>query len=425
MKHNFAVALALSALILTCGCKKSIKPDSVDLGTKAKAGFVTNPDWQTPSTFGRLIRYDIGDGNGSDCLLAWDILSGEVSLTQINSTNSTTMYQSNAGFHLTNGSNISVTQYDGDCSDAYNEIGGVHIIPYDANGTGHEDHLLIYIPGHGILYLIHYLAGGIWQLDWQSTSGIGGYDLAGGNKADKIISYDYGAGVKNYLICYRPGNKFVWIMKNNSTASNPNPSSWTWSTYLQSNNGIGGYDMGDIRDLLVTVGGPSNGSMNLCAFRPGLGYVWLISHDPNSSFDPVFPGGTYSRTSRSGLPGFSFASQQDRIVSTNLNFGTGTGPEEDAAVICYRPGSGLGASEMEEWNSVNNALSSFGIPSGLNYPMNHNPYGSPANYVGDHILTFSGYGGVQNNSLLFYSNGGYNQSQLYYLNSSGSYYQVY
>src|SRR5580658_3457535 len=93
MNRNFSCALALSALILTVGCKKSINSSSfLDLTKEAEAGFASQPDWQVPNATGRVIRYDIDDGKGSDCLFAWDIHSGHVSLTQVNGSNSTSIY---------------------------------------------------------------------------------------------------------------------------------------------------------------------------------------------------------------------------------------------------------------------------------------------------------------------------------------------
>jgi len=194
MKRNFSVLLALSALVMTAGCKKSLN-SSVEVTQKAKAGFVVNNDWQHPGVTGRVTRFDINDGNGSDCLLAYDISSGQVSLTQVNGTNSTTLYSS-TGFVTDNVGTINFYQYSSYCTDQYNETGGVHIIPYDANGSGHEDHLLMYIPVLKMIYILHYnTTTGHWIQDWYNgATGIGGYDLAG--TTDKIISYDFGSGVR-------------------------------------------------------------------------------------------------------------------------------------------------------------------------------------------------------------------------------------
>jgi hypothetical protein len=427
MKRNFSVALALSALVLTCGCKKTIT-SSVDLTKKAKADFATNPDWQAPGQHGRLIRYDIGDGNFSDCILAYDLGTGEVSLTQFSETGSTSVYTPQVGFPMDNGTTLSVSQYFSDVTDDYAELGGVHIIPFDATGDFHEDHLMLYIPGRGILYLIHYNGNGTWHQDWYSNSGIGGYDLKGAGGYDKIITYDYGNRVKDYLVCYRPGAGFVWFIKSNH-GTGPN-GSWSFSAQYAAS-GIGGYDMKGPTDQLVCIGGPQNGYMNLAAFRPGYEYMWLIQHGGpgQNSF-----GGTWS--SRSGFPGFNFTNAADRMVVSYTAAGfSNLVTENDFNMICYRPGAGISAIEQYAWNStVNPNSTSLQGPASLDPNINgsglmtHDPYAPGANTEGDHILCFSKLG--YNTSLLFWTNNnGITQSQLYYQTyynyGLGAYYRVY
>lgn len=411
MKTNIYYALIVSALILTCGCKKSLKSDSsVALTSGAKATFPLNPEWQTPTATGRIIRFDIGDGNGSDCLFTYDIGTGHVSLTQVSGSGGTTIY-SGTGIPIGNGVPIDVTQDNGDCSDNYNEVGGVHVIPYDATGNGREDHLLVYIPGHGILYLLSYLGNGLWYEDWTSSTGIGGYDLAGASHTDKIIAYDFGSGSKNALICYRPGNKYVWVIQNqNGSLTSPN-----WVAAYKSGSGIGGFDMSDVRDQLIEFGEPAPKYMQLAAYRPGTGYIWLMYHNPNSTtwLAPL--------SSRSGWPSFSFADNQDRIVTVPVGTVTPAEAEvSDVQMFPYRPGpSGLAASPYIYQEDGNGGNLSYQAPYpglGSNYSLTHNPYGSPATGVGDHILSFSP-NGEGNGGLLFYSNGGGNQSQIYELGS--------
>jgi hypothetical protein len=418
MNHKFTVGLALSALILTCGCKKSIKPDSVDLGTKAKAGFVTNTDWQQPGLAGRVIRYDIDDGNGSDCLFAYNISTGAVSLTQISGTNSTTIV-AGPGIRTDNAGNIDVKAYNTDVTDFYNEVGGVHIIPYDADGSGHEDHLLMYIPLRHTVYLLSYSGGGYWHLQWGSTSGIGGYDLGG--ITDKIISYDYGGGTKRDLICYRPGNRFVWLIQNTGTAASPN-----WVARVQSNGGIGGFDMAGTMDQLVAFGGAAPGYMDLIAYRPSYGYVWVLAHGANNTtwYSSILASRTGFYAGSGSAPYFSLGSLQDRVVV--INGGLNGSDADDDIFMPYRPGSGLGVSYIYGVNySTGVGLGGISLYPGLNYPMTNNPYGSPGGGAGDHVVAFSPTA-QGNTDLLFYSNGANTQSQLYEWNAgTGAYTQVY
>lgn len=421
MKRNSICLLAFSTLILTAGCKKSINKSSVDLTQGAKAGFVTNNDWQHPGVTGRVIRYDINDGNGSDCFFAYDIGTGQVSLTQVNGTNSTTIC-SGPGIRTDNVGNIDVKQNNGDCTDQYNEVGGVHIIPYDADGTGHEDHLLLYIPGRHIVYLLQYIGGGYWHQQWGSTSGIGGYDLGG--VTDKIITYDFGNRVKKDLICYRPGYRFFWVIVNNGTSSSP-----SWVAKVQSNGGVGGFDLAGTMDQLVAIGGPQQGYMSLVAYRPSQGTAYVLSHTPSATaWGGLFQSSSGFYAGISQPPFFSLGSLQDRVVAVNgLAF---QGSNADNIWTCYRPGSGLGVSYTYAPNYAVGApprtLGGSSLYPGLNYPMNNNPYG--AGGAGDHVIPFSPIVNQGNTSLLFYSNGGvnFNQSQVYEWNpGSNSYTQVY
>jgi hypothetical protein len=418
MKRNLSVVLALSALILTCGCKKSINSSSVDLSKGTKAVFASNPSWQTPTKYGRIIRFDQGDGNGSDCLLAWDIQSNTVSMTQVNGTNSTNLFTT-SGFQLTNHATVNVNTYFGDVTDYYNQNGGVNIIALDANHTGREDCILIYIPGRGMWWLLNYQGGYFWNLLGSGTGGIGGYDLAGATLTDKIIAYDYGDGYTDHLICYRPGNGYFWVLQNtNAGTTLPGQNQPNWVAVVKSGGGVGGYDLKGPTDQIVAV--PTAGSpgyMQLVCYRPGpgLGYVYWETHSPNStSWTTVAP-------SHSGLNGNSFQGQGDRMIAVNLSTSGATGYNSDTYTMGYRPGFGSNYTYNYQWVPSLNIVETWNLFSGLNYPFTNLPY-NPFTYVGDHVLAFSP-NGQGNTSLLCFSNGA-GQSQLYEW-GPGSYNQVY
>ena len=89
------------------------------------------------------------------------------------------------------------------------------IIAYGYNAAGHPDHLLCYRPGTGMVSIIEEKSetpGSVtFSKVFDSTSGIGGYDLA--SPADQIIAYDYeGAGKPEHLVCYRPGGTTICII---------------------------------------------------------------------------------------------------------------------------------------------------------------------------------------------------------------------
>ena len=385
MRRTFSILQVLSALILLASCQKTIKPSSVDLTKGAKAGFQPNPSWQLNTPTGRLVPYDINDGTGLSCLLSYDVGNNQVELTQIIGTTSTNLW-TRSGIALDDGTVINVNQYAP--ADNYNEVGGYHIISYDATNTGHQTYLLLWVPGQGIAMLIHYVGGGQFHRDWSSTSGIAGYDLKG--TTDKIIAYDYGSGYKNSLIVYRPGNGFCWVIENTSPSGTPN-----WIAAVKGSGGIGGFDLKGATDQIVAVD-YNPGYQNLICYRPGYGYVWYLNHTPNST------NFTTAYSTHSGLFNFSFMDQQDRLIASNISGSTVINANN--TILCYRPGGGMGQTVLD---AIDGSTPNGGAPpSGLSsYPMSTNPYGSPASYIGDKILAFNG-NGYGSSSLVCYTNGG-------------------
>ncbi len=79
------------------------------------------------------------------------------------------------------------------------------------------DHLLAYRPGSGIAFILQF-TGPIstptyFTPIYGSASGIGGFDLK--STTDRIIAYDYSStGHQDHLLIYRPGTGVVWILAN-------------------------------------------------------------------------------------------------------------------------------------------------------------------------------------------------------------------
>ena len=87
------------------------------------------------------------------------------------------------------------------------------ILAYDYNGTGKQDHLILYRPGTGIIWMLQNVNGTFNYVFWSQGSGIGGYNLEAAN--DQILTFDYsGSGDMNYLVIYRPGAGICWILQN-------------------------------------------------------------------------------------------------------------------------------------------------------------------------------------------------------------------
>jgi len=124
MKRNLGLLLGLFSLILTTGCKKTLK-SSVDLSTTPKGAVA---DLIDPSMYGRVIRFDLDDGHESSCLLYYDIQQDVVTLTQFIGASYKELWATE-GFQLDNGQSINIGQYWQIVIEPYLEIGGYPAIP--------------------------------------------------------------------------------------------------------------------------------------------------------------------------------------------------------------------------------------------------------------------------------------------------------
>lgn len=411
MKRNHSLFLALSALlVMTAGCKKDLGPKTaVNLAKPATAGIASDPDWQMPSLYGRLIRFDIGDGNGSDCILAYDCSSNHVSLTEVNGSNSTTVFSDQTGFNLVGGGSVATNMYPGDISDQFAEFGGCHVISFDANKTGRQEHVLVYYPYRGLWWLLSYAGNGLWNNEGSGTSGIGGYDLKG--LTDKIVGYDYGDGYRDALICYRPGNQFFWVLKNLNAGHTSSTTQASWQAVVKSNGGVGGYDLKGTYDQIVPVDNGA-GTMSIVCYRPGYGYVFWENHNANStSWSTVY-------STRSGFENFPVSHQQDRMVGIDAS-GYLYGSEDMG--LWYSAGSLAYANDWIYYWEESFVDGNWQINTPT-WPFQYNPYGGGTG-AGDHVLVMSG-GSDENDALLFYAPGSAAQSQLW--EGKGQFYdQVY
>ena len=151
------------------------------------------------------------------------------------------------------------------------------VVAFDYYGTGAADHLLMYRPGDGIVQIIENQNGSFVPM-FQSTSGIGGYDLR--SPADRILPFDYsGLGVLDHLLVYRPGTGFTWIMSS---------AYFNFNVVYQSTTGIGGYDVMSTTDQGFALNAGTSGLLpNLVFYRPGTGTIYILGTSANS-FTPIF-----------------------------------------------------------------------------------------------------------------------------------------
>ena len=101
-------------------------------------------------------------------------------------------------------------------------------------------------------------------------NGIGGYDLK--SASDRAFVFDYdGSGKLDHLALYRPGTGTIWILKNTAGTFSPvyaqgDPGS-----------GIGGYDLKSAADRAFAVDYDGSGRLDhLALYRPGTGTIWLL-----------------------------------------------------------------------------------------------------------------------------------------------------
>jgi len=190
---------------------------------------------------------------------------------------------------------------------------------FDYNGTGNSDHLVMYRPGTGIIYILAQNNGAFTPV-FHSTSGIGTYDLT--STADRIFPFDYsGTGYKDHLVCYRPGTGIIYVLANNQG---------TFTPVYHSTNGIGDYDLKSTADTVFPFDFDSSGfADHLVLYRPGSGMVHILAN-VNGVFHSVFS------SDGKGIGSYDLSSTADRMFAFDYN-GIGTADH----LVLYRPGSGI------------------------------------------------------------------------------------
>jgi len=197
---------------------------------------------------------------------------------------------------------------------------------FDYDGTGKQDHLALYRPGTGTMWILKNAAGTFSPVYHQGDpgNGIGGYDLK--SPADRAFAFDYDhSGKLDHLALYRPGTGTMWILKNAAGTFSP--------VYNQGDpgNGIGGYDLKSPLDRAFAFDYDSSGKLDhLVLYRPGTGTIWILSNK-NGTFSPVYHQGDPG----SGIGGYDLKSPADRVFAFDYDR---SGKLDHLAL--YRPGTG-------------------------------------------------------------------------------------
>src|SRR5271165_1598607 len=194
-------------------------------------------------------------------------------------------------------------------------------LAFDYDSSGKVDHLVLYRPGKGIIWILKNANGSFSSVPHGPGPGIGGYDLS--SEDDRALAFDYdGSGKLDHLVLYRPGKGIIRILKNatgnfSSVPHGPGP-------------GIGGYDLSSDDDRALAFDYNSSGKLDhLVLYRPGKGIIWILKNaNGNFSSVPHGPG--------PGIGGYELSSDDDRALAFDYD-GSGTLDH----LVLYRPGKGI------------------------------------------------------------------------------------
>ena len=196
------------------------------------------------------------------------------------------------------------------------------VFPFDYKGTGKLDHLVLYRPGTGTIWILNH--NGVQFAPVYQGGGIGGYDLRSPN--DRAFAFDYdSSGKLDHLALYRPGTGTIWILRNQNGNFIP--------VYQQGDPGIGigGYDLKSTADLAFAFDYDKSGKLDhLVLYRPGTGTIWILKNS-NGQFTPVYQQGDPG----AGIGFYDLRSPADLVYAFDYNK---TGNQDHLAL--YRPGTG-------------------------------------------------------------------------------------
>jgi hypothetical protein len=186
---------------------------------------------------------------------------------------------------------------------------------FDYDSSGKLDHIVLYRPGAGTVSILRNTAGRFAPV--YQGSGIGGYDLK--SSADQAFAFDYdGSGKLDHLVLYRPGTGMISIVKNSAGTFTP----------IYRGGGIGGYDLQASVDRVFPIDYDGSGkSDHLVLYRPGAGIIWILENRAGT-FTTVYQG--------SGIGAYDLRSPADLAFAYDYD---GSGKQDHVAL--YRPGTGM------------------------------------------------------------------------------------
>src|SRR5580658_4515760 len=197
---------------------------------------------------------------------------------------------------------------------------------FDFQSTGKLDHLVLYRPGTGTIWILQNDGGVFTPVFHQGApgNGIGGYNLQ--STADRIFAFDFdSSGKQDHLALSRPGTGTMWLRKNGGGVFTP--------VFRQGDpgDGIGGYNLKSTADLAFAFDFQSTGKLDhMALYRPGTGTIWILKNTAGV-FAPVFQQGDPG----DGIGGYNLKSSDDRAFAFDFD---SSGKQDHMAL--YRPGTG-------------------------------------------------------------------------------------
>ena len=146
---------------------------------------------------------------------------------------------------------------------------------------------------------------------FTGADGIGGYKPT--VSTEHVFSFDGSStGCRDHLFCYTSGSGRCWLIRHYEDGSFA-PIYWNNSA------GIAGFDFSQYVDRAIAYDYNHTGKMDhvLC-WRPGYGAVYILEHDGNGNFTPVYkqaPTATYGPSGGNGIGGATLRWQWERIFA--------------------------------------------------------------------------------------------------------------
>jgi hypothetical protein len=143
---------------------------------------------------------------------------------------------------------------------------------FDYDGSGKRDHVALYRPGTGTFWVLKNDRGTFTPVyrEGDPGRGLGGYNLQ--STADRAFAFDYdGSGKHDHVALYRPGTGTLWILKNTRGQFAP------VYREGDPGRGIAGYDLRSTSDRVFSFDYDGTGKADhLALFRPGTGTFWIV-----------------------------------------------------------------------------------------------------------------------------------------------------